>query len=331
MVKSLEMGAEKDEDELPLPPSCCGTFSCHGMDENHAKTNQDCACIAYPLKADESAGAFIVLDGHGEDGDVVSNELLQQMYDRIDARSWDASDETAAAQLISAFEGAHEHMRSYRVDAATGEAPAQQSGAVGVTMLLRRGRMMIAHAGDARAILGTTGEDGSLLTVDLTADHKLELPEERARIEATGAYIRPGQETPYFKPSRVYVDAANPCAGPGLTMSRSLGDIDADACGVVPTPELSFRTIDRQRDRFVVLASDGVWEFLSSKDVAEIVAGFLARGEPASAATRFLIAKAALAWRTEEDDYRDDITAIVLYLQELPADLVAEVQASASA
>ena len=46
---------------------------------------------------------------------------------------------------------------------------------------------------------------------------------------------------------------------------------------------------------------------------------------------RFLIAKAALAWRTEEDDYRDDITAIVLYLQELPADLVAEVQASASA
>ena len=51
----------------------------------------------------------------------------------------------------------------------------------------------------------------------------------------------------------------------------------------------------------------------------------MARGEPAIAATRFLIAKAALAWRTEEDDYRDDITAIVLYLNDLPDPLIDEV------
>jgi hypothetical protein len=48
-------------------------------------------------------------------------------------------------------------------------------------------------------------------------------------------------------------------------------------------------------------------------------------GEPAVRATRFLIAKAALAWRMEEGDYRDDITAVVLYLNELPADLTNEV------
>ena len=34
-------------------------------------------------------------------------------------------------------------------------------------------------------------------------------------------------------------------------------------------------------------------------------------------AARFLIAKAALQWKLEEGDYRDDITAIVIYLDEL--------------
>ena len=45
------------------------------------------------------------------------------------------------------------------------------------------------------------------------------------------------------------------------------------------------------------------------------------RGDPAFAATRFLIAKAAMAWRLEEGDYRDDITAIVVYLKDLPEEL----------
>ena len=103
-------------------------------------------------------------------------------------------------------------------------------------------------------------------------------------------------------------------------MSRSLGDIDADACGVIPTPEVAFYQLRMGVDKFIVLASDGVWEFLSSDHVVEVVAGFLRRGEPAIVAARFLIAKAALAWRAEEGDYRDDITAIVAHLPFLEED-----------
>ena len=60
-----------------------------------------------------------------------------------------------------------------------------------------------------------------------------------------------------------------------------------------------------------------------NEDVVEIVNGFMCRGEPAIKATRFLIAKAALAWRTEEGDYRDDITVIVIYLHDLLTSLAA--------
>ena len=81
----------------------------------------------------------------------------------------------------------------------------------------------------------------------------------------------------------------------------------------------------------------------------------MSEGEPAVFATRFLIAKAARAWKIEEDDCarpcrsarlsvlwallttlgcpymgcrpdRDDITAIVMYLSDLPADLIASVR-----
>ena len=63
----------------------------------------------------------------------------------------------------------------------------------------------------------------------------------------------------------------------------------------------------------------GIWEFLPSSEVVDIVGGFVQRGEPASDAARFLIAKAALQWKIEEGDYRDDITAVVIYLDELAA------------
>ena len=320
LIKSAEMGEE--DGEQPLPTTICGTFSCHGLDEGKGKANQDCACYSYPLKNDNEAALFVVLDGHGDTGDLVSNELLSQVANRLVADHWKKEEAELTAQFVKAFEEAHHHMLTFQVDPATGMAPAQQSGAVGVAMVLRHGKACLAWAGDCRAIMGTADDAGQLVCVELTHDHKLEDGgEEQHRIEATGAFIRPTQEEPYFSPARVYADRTNPRKGPGLTMSRSLGDIDADACGVIPTPECTYRTLQKGKDKFIVMASDGLWEFLSSENVCEIVGGFLERGEDAIQATRFLIAKAAMAWRVEEGDYRDDITVIVLYLHDLPSAL----------
>lgn len=144
-------------------------------------------------------------------------------------------------------------------------------------------------------------------------------PEEAARIEAAGAYIRPErQSTDDFSPCRVYFSADEPARGPGLAMSRVLGDLDAGAAGIIPTPTVSTRTITPS-DRFIVLASDGLWEFLPNEDVVMVVATLMKMGKSATDAARFLIAKAALAWRNEEGDYRDDVTVIVLYLKGLLA------------
>ena len=46
---------------------------------------------------------------------------------------------------------------------------------------------------------------------------------------------------------------------PGLAMSRSLGDSCLDDIGVLPVPEVTIRAL-KPKDRFMVIASDGVWQ-----------------------------------------------------------------------
>jgi len=53
---------------------------------------------------------------------------------------------------------------------------------------------------------------------------------------------------------------------PGLAMSRSLGDKSGREVGVISDPEI-FEIILKEEDKFIVIASDGVWEFLSNAEV----------------------------------------------------------------
>lgn len=54
---------------------------------------------------------------------------------------------------------------------------------------------------------------------------------------------------------------------PGLAMSRSLGDFIASELGVTAEPEVTRLNIGKE-DRFIILASDGVWEFITSQAVS---------------------------------------------------------------
>ena len=77
---------------------------------------------------------------------------------------------------------------------------------------------------------------------------------------------------------------------PGLAMSRSLGDQVAHSVGVSSLPEVQ-STLINVSDKFVVIGSDGVWEFLSNEDVANVVVPFFKQNQPEAAANA--IVKAA--------------------------------------
>lgn len=66
-------------------------------------------------------------------------------------------------------------------------------------------------------------------------------------------------------------------------------------------------------DKFIVLASDGVWEFLSNEDVAQIVYPFFEKRN-AEGAAEALVRESYMKWKSEEDDIIDDITCVIIFL-----------------
>ena len=92
--------------------------------------------------------------------------------------------------------------------------------------------------------------------------------------------------------------------------------IAATKLGVIPTPELVYHKVVED-DEYLVLATDGVWEFLEAEDVLAVVDRHYLAGQSAYEAAKYIIAKSARQWQVHEGDYRDDITVIVVYLQPL--------------
>ena len=95
-------------------------------------------------------------------------------------------------------------------------------------------------------------------------------------------------------------------------MSRSIGDGIAHSVGVIHEPEVTEHAL-QEHDVFVVLASDGVWEFLSNDDVVKIVYPCWKSGSPEIAAER-VIKESLSKWKTLQDIV-DDITVIVVFLK----------------
>ena len=77
-------------------------------------------------------------------------------------------------------------------------------------------------------------------------------------------------------PHRVWLRDENV---PGLAMSRSIGDNVAASVGVIPEPEF-FEVELNSDDKFVVIASDGVWEFITNDDCVNMVVPFWEKNDP---------------------------------------------------
>ena len=66
-------------------------------------------------------------------------------------------------------------------------------------------------------------------------------------------------------------------------------------------------------DRFIIIASDGVWEFLSNEAIAKIVWPYYAKNSPEQAGNA-IVRAAAQKWK-ENDTVIDDITCITIFLE----------------
>jgi len=164
-------------------------------------------------------------------------------------------------------------------------------------------QLCIAHCGDSRAVLGYMDKD-ELMAMDLTNDHKPSLEAEHERIVNAGGAVRKNNGDPH---ERVFVKNM---MHPGLAMSRSLSDTVAQTVGVTCEPDVRAWTVE-DNWHFVLLCSDGVWEFISSKEAVDFVGQYASNNREAAA--NALAEEAKTRWEQEEVNSVDDITVMCIW------------------
>ena len=184
------------------------------------------------------------------------------------------------------------------------------SGCTGTILTIdtKNAKIYTYNVGDSRIILGK-GKQKSAEVVELTTDHSPDNPSERSRIEKAG-----GRVADFSGVARVCLKTENI---PGLAMSRSFGDELAKGIGVTCQPDSNSRSLTPE-DRFIVVGSDGIYDFLSHFSISSTVSECMARNvNPQDAAGR-LVCEAVKRWERGQNNYVDDVTAIVVYLNAHP-------------
>lgn len=166
-----------------------------------------------------------------------------------------------------------------------------------------------------------------IIPVQLTKDQKPEDPDEYARILKNGGIIkRINDNGKQIGPFRVFDSSGK---YPGLAMSRSIGDSSGSSLGVISTPICTSLPINN-KEKFIVLASDGVWDVIDNEDVVTFIENFRKKClqscsppvqvEASTTIIAHLLAEEArMRWLniiSEEDVMIDDISVIVLQFKE---------------
>jgi len=183
-------------------------------------------------------------------------------------------------------------------------------------------RLLVANIGDSRAVLCTArdlpGSNGGLMALPLSVDHKPVREDEKARIESLGGVVDFMGVWRVFTPGPCSFGGQN-IQRWGLAVSRAFGDLllkepeKFDCVGVAPgglvtaVPEIQCMDLQPNKDRFLVLACDGVWDVLSSEEAVSICA----EAESAKKAAETLMR------RTYASNSDDNITAVVLTWSEV--------------
>ncbi|KYN29662.1 hypothetical protein ALC57_00925 [Trachymyrmex cornetzi] len=112
------------------------------------------------------------------------------------------------------------------------EKPGADSGCTAVVAILKENELYVANAGDSRCVLCRDGQ-----AIELSLDHKPEdAPEMERIVKAGGEVTNDGREQ----------------------MISAL-------------PDIRHITIDPEKDEFMILACDGIWNFMTSQNVVQFV------------------------------------------------------------
>eukprot|EP00178_Gracilaria_changii_P020584 TRINITY_DN5_c0_g2_i1.p2 TRINITY_DN5_c0_g2~~TRINITY_DN5_c0_g2_i1.p2 ORF type:complete len:573 (-),score=117.46 TRINITY_DN5_c0_g2_i1:2813-4531(-) len=292
-----------------------------------AKENQDCLVALVPWGPESQFSFLAALDGHGRHGHHCSMFIAQRVEAYL-LRSLlpNRHDPQYIADALHCAMMYAEH----KLEAPPVTVDYSLSGSTGTFVLIHGTTLYCANVGDSRAILGRVQPQlfethrsqpfpfsekkrarvlpDHYTAIPISIDQKPSRPDEMQRLLAAGARVDEWEgvdvgETRVWRPD---------VRSPGLAVSRSFGDLEVKRYGVNCNPEI-FSFDLHPDDHFLVLGSDGIFEFLSNDDIIAFVASCREEGSAQEAAEK-LVKLATEKW-IEDDSIIDDISCIVVFLQ----------------
>ena len=280
------------------------------------KINQDLHLVKINMNDIEGFNLFGVLDGHGENGHMVSRFTRDFILEEIKNNTSNIK----SLQEIYAFLKKDNYSIIKNTYQKVDEELSKQkfnsnfSGTTCIIVFQIGNNLISANVGDSRAILiyNDNPKDDKLeesKIYELSIDQKPELPEEKKRIYKMGGIVdqmldgRGKRNGPF----RVWAGKQN---YPGLAMSRSIGDLKGKNCGLISEPEIIEYELN-EKSKYMIICSDGVWEFLNNEDVMKIGIKYYIDNDIDGFVNDII--KTSQYWWKREDIIMDDITAVIVY------------------
>ncbi|CAK4110854.1 unnamed protein product [Aphanomyces euteiches] len=263
---------------------------------------------------------FGVFDGHGTTGDLCA-QYARDVVPMLLQQNLTKNLNTQEA-LIRAHTDANTMMHAAQFDDS-------MSGTTAISVLFQGNEIHVSNVGDSRAIIAQEiSQDGKapqLIAKALSIDQTPFRKDERERVKKTGARIMTVDQLEGYEPihenwgltlgdeidesgdpPRIWHSHGD---YPGTAFTRSIGDHVSEELGVFAEPEIVTKTLN-PHDKFIVIASDGVFEFLTSQTVVNIVKTYR---DPLEAC-RAVVEEAYNRW-LQFEVRTDDITCIILQVE----------------
>ena len=276
--------------------------------DHQDKPNQDRKTCRIGMTK-EDINWFGVYDGNGPNGHDCSEFARKEIAKEFGRRI--ASGLPVLPSLKGAYNNVHERLIE------TKSIETDISGTTSTTLLLMDNECLVANVGDSPAILGWQDVSSDSLSARLLySEHTPKRTDERMRIKRSGGVVMTVDQRDGAEPihenwredeiPRVW--STDESKLPGCAFTRSIGNGIAHTLGVTAYPEFSKHHITKN-DRVLIVASDGVTEFMDPQTCVQIACSCSNPSEAANA----LVEEASERWLTR-GDYMDDITVIVLFI-----------------
>ena len=308
---------------------CMHDLSKTGLSGDDKKVNQDNFFIFKNFVQGFDNIFMGVCDGHGYYGHEVSGfikeNLPMNLNHLIKSEKLNVLTDDLSSVIKRAFISENKSLlRNKQIDS-------DLSGSTCISVIYTPKKLIIANVGDSRCFLGKCIEKENLeetgdnileenkkkvkwIAENLSRDHKPTITEEAERILKVGGRIRPmkDEDGEFIGPLRVYMKDRDM---PGLAMTRSFGDYFGSTAGVIPEPEVT-EYFFKPEDKFMVLASDGLFEFMESQEIVDIIKDYYNKNDIVGCC-EYLYKESTRRWLQEEEDTIDDITIILVFFDDL--------------